>query len=289
MADNNAASFWTDEQWSQIRQAIAEEMRAARVAGNVLPIVGPLEPDESVAPMLTLLDPADPRSEVKGLSVEDTTTLKLPTLQVKVFLRQSQVADPGLEAALFAFRRAANVLAHLEDAIVFKGQGALPPGYTAQGGAEILGGETVKGLQVIEPGQSSSSAPKDNPNLGERLVSAVSDAVGALERRFQTGPFACVLGANYFKAVQSPNTSLVLPQDRILPFLNGGPLVRSSALEPDAGLVIALGGAPIDLVIATDATVEFLQTTQEAWFLFRVYEKMVLRVKDPKAVQHLKA
>jgi uncharacterized linocin/CFP29 family protein len=81
----------------------------------------------------------------------------------------------------------------------------------------------------------------------------------------------------------------VLPQDRILPFLNGGPLVRSSALENNAGLVIALGGAPIDLVLATDVSVEFLQKTPDAWSLFRVYEKMVLRVKEPEAVQHLTA
>ena len=98
-----------------------------------------------------------------------------------------------------------------------------------------------------------------------------------------------MLGANYFREVQSPNNSLVLPQDRILPFLNGGPLVRSSALENDTGLVIALGGAPIELVIATDASVEFLQKTPDAWSLFRVYEKMVLRIKEPKAVQRLKA
>lgn len=296
MADNDVANFWSDEQWSQIRQVIAEEMRAARVAGNVLLTIGPLEPDASVVPKLALIDPNHAPTNVKGLSVDDATTLKLSTLQVKVFLRQGQVTEPELAAALILFRRAANVLAHLEDEIVFQGQpgaGTLPVGSAAKDIAEILGGKEIKGLQNIEPDHLSQGGGKPNLGVGlayvgEGLVTAVSSAVGALERRFQTGPFACVLGANYFREVQSPNISLVLPQDRILPFLNGGPLVRSSALGDDAGLVIALGGAPIELVIATDASVEFLQTTPDAWSLFRVYEKMVLRVKEPNAVQHLK-
>jgi len=282
MPDNDVANFWTDEQWSLVRQAVAEEMRAARVAGNVLPTVGPLEPEASVVPKLGLVQPGQSPSNVVGLSVDDGDTLTLTTLQVKVFLRQGQVADQNLAAPLLLFRRAANVLARVEDEIVFKGQpgpGTLPNGSAAQGVAEVLGGTKTDGVGVIA-GQ---------PATGERLVAAVSNAIGILERRFQTGPFACVLGANYFLAVQTPNNSLTLPQDRILPFLNGGPLVRSSALEDNAGLVFALGGAPIDLVIATDASVEFLQQTADGWFLFRVYEKMVLRVKDETAVQHLKA
>jgi hypothetical protein len=89
----------------------------------------------------------------------------------------------------------------------------------------------------------------------------------------------------YFNAVQPPNDSLVLPQDRILPFLGGGPLVKSSALPDRTGLVIALGGAPIELVRAADISVEFLQITAAAWSVFRVYEKIVLRVNQPTAVE----
>jgi uncharacterized linocin/CFP29 family protein len=287
MTDQEGASVWADSQSSQIRQAIAEELRAARIAGNVLVRVPPSGSDASFVAKLSLVAPSGGPNNSAGLRVDDSTTLSLSTLQVNVFLRQRQVADPELGAALTAFRRAANVLARLEDEIVFRGQpasGTLPAGSTAVGIAEVSGGEKVDGLQDISPAQSSSVKKP----AGEDLVSAVSDAVGALESRFQTGPFACVLGANYFQAAQTPNNSLVLPQDRILPFLNGGALVRSSAVDANAGLVLALGGAPIELVIS-DTSVEFLQKTPDAWSLFRVYEKMVLRVKDPKAVQHLRA
>jgi uncharacterized linocin/CFP29 family protein len=77
---------------------------------------------------------------------------------------------------------------------------------------------------------------------------------------------------------------MVLPQDRILPFLGGGALVRTSVLGKEQGLVIALGGAPIDLVVAADISVGFLQVTSDAWFVFRVYEKIVLRIKQPRAI-----
>jgi hypothetical protein len=36
--------------------------------------------------------------------------------------------------------------------------------------------------------------------------------------------------------------------------------------------------------MATEITVEFLQITAEAWFVFRIYEKIVLRIKQGDAI-----
>jgi uncharacterized linocin/CFP29 family protein len=80
---------------------------------------------------------------------------------------------------------------------------------------------------------------------------------------------------------------MVLPQDRILPFLGGGALVRSSVMREQTGVVVALGGAPIDLVVGTDISVSFLQVTEAPLFVFRVYEKIVLRIKQPSAIEPL--
>jgi uncharacterized linocin/CFP29 family protein len=182
------------------------------------------------------------------------------------------------------------VLAHLEDEISFRGQQG--PNQGAKGLpratsstfdlAHVIGGQETNGLQC--PYSSTALAIS-----GEELVAHISKAVGLLESRYHLGPFACVLGLEYFNAVQTPNGSLVLPQDRILPLLGGGPLMRSSALADASGVVIALGGAPIDLVIATDISVDFLQVTAEAWFVFRVYEKFVLRINQPDAIECIPA
>ncbi len=74
-----------------------------------------------------------------------------------------------------------------------------------------------------------------------------------------------MLGQQLFLVAQTPDPqSLVLPQDRIIPFLGGGPLLRSSTLdEADGftGVVVALGGAPIELVVASDISLQFLQVS----------------------------
>lgn len=285
MADSNPQVPWTVDQWNRITQVVRDEARGARLAGNILPLVGPLEAGASYVSVEDLIKPNAGSGEenVPGFTVDDTRTLKLSTLQVNVFLRSAQVADPELSSAITAFRRAANVLAHLEDEIVFKGQpdaGQAP----ASGLGEVRGGQRTDGLA-----KGANDTPFAGADLGEALVSEVSRAIGKLEARFHLGPFACVLGHAYFQAIQTPNGSLVLPQDRILPFLGGGSLARCSSIPEHAGLVIALGGAPIDLVMATDITVEFLQTTENAWFVFRVYEKMVLRIKQNDAVEVLSA
>jgi hypothetical protein len=112
-----------------------------------------------------------------------------------------------------------------------------------------------------------------------------------LEGRGQFGPFATVLGQGLFAVAQTPDPgSLVLPQDRIIPFLGGGPLLRSSTLDDFggySGMVVALGGAPLELVIATDVCLQFLQVTDQPAFLFRVSEKIALRIREPDAIVQL--
>ena len=123
------------------------------------------------------------------------------------------------------------------------------------------------------------------PPRRNRIVSAVSRAIANLEANGHFGPFAIVLDQALFAVAQSPDpNSLVLPQDRIIPFLSGGPLLRSSTLPTGRGVVVALGGAPVELVVAKDMCVEFLQLTHEPEFIFRVCEKMVLRIKQPAAI-----
>ncbi len=48
--------------------------------------------------------------------------------------------------------------------------------------------------------------------------------------------------------------------------------------------MVALGGAPVELVVAKDMSVQFLQITTGPEFVFRVYERIVLRIKDQGAI-----
>ena len=117
---------------------------------------------------------------------------------------------------------------------------------------------------------------------------AVSEAIGVLERNGHFGPFSVILGQTLFLVAQTPDVgSLVMPQDRIIPFLGGGSLLRSSTLPEHKGVVVALGGGAVELVVATDMSVQFLQVTTDPMFVFRVFEKMALRIKEPEAIMAL--
>jgi uncharacterized linocin/CFP29 family protein len=124
---------------------------------------------------------------------------------------------------------------------------------------------------------------------GDELVEAVTNAITHLEQNGHFGPFAVVLAQDLFLLAQQPdpNRPHVTPQDQILPFLNGGSLLRCSAISAGHGIVVALGGEPVELVVATDMSVQFLQITTTPRYVFRVYEKLALRIKGQKAVVRL--
>lgn len=293
MTQNNPQVPWTDEQWARVNQVIQEEASRARVAATFLPLFGPLPPSADFVRADRIAYPE--RGEgYQRMTIDDTTTIKLPTLQVKVYVRGAQMADPELTSVLALFRRAANVLARLEDALVFNGQPKAnegPAGDAVKGLPEIweiLGGQEARGL-LAPAGEPGTIIHAKEEDLGEKLVTGVSDAIGQLERAGHFGPFAVVLDQKLFTGAQTPNEkSLVLPQDRIIPFLGGGSLLRSSTLPRGSGVVVALGGAPVELVVATDVSLNFLQVTTDPMFCFRVYEKMVLRIKEQGAIMALR-
>jgi uncharacterized linocin/CFP29 family protein len=302
---------WTDEQWARVNQVIQEEAKRARVAATFLPLYGPLDADTdfvrrqeiSYPPVDDGLAkfaaaPAAPivAAEPQRLWIDDRDTMRLATLQVIVPVRNAQMADPELASAMALFRRAANVIARLEDAVVFRG---LTSTSEPQGGIsglpriwQITGALQARGIWLEDrPDGSISVARTPEEGRGQRLVGAISKAIGQLEERGQFGPFAAVLGQQLFLVAQTPDSqSLVLPQDRIIPFLGGGPLLRSSTLDASdgfSGVVVALGGAPLELVVASDISLQFLQVSADPAFLFRVSEKIALRIRESDAIVQL--
>jgi uncharacterized linocin/CFP29 family protein len=300
MTSNSPQVPWTEEQWALVTQTVQKEASRARVAASFLPLYGPLPPDTDFVRKEALnYHPKAPTKESQRMVVDDKSTVPLATLEVKVWLRGAQMADPNLTSALQMFRRAANVLARLEDAVVFQGQADVdkgPPadpntGISATDGLpkiwDISGGLKCNGLlQAAEPTNPLDGDPVEDESY---LVIQVTEAIGSLERKGHLGPFAVVLGEALFADAQKPSPSLVLPSDRIIPFLGGGPLLRSSTLPKNLGVVVALGGSPIDLVVATDLSVSFLQVTTDPYFVFRVYEKIVLRIKEEGAIELLQS
>jgi hypothetical protein len=286
---------WTDDHWNRITCAVTEEAQKGRVAAQMLPMVGPEDPTTVAVPSFALGNQPNPRlgppaTAPERLWVDSDPTLFLTTIAVNVPLHLREAADPALTAGLGMFRRAANYIARIEDALVFNGRpgrNLFPPVGLAgmPSVTHITGNGAPAGLFPFTspPGQRKYIPTSVN---GDDVVTAIIESINALDSSGQLGPYACALSPDLFQAICTPNPSLVLPRDRILPFLQG-PLLRSSAIQPFYGVVIALSANPVELVVASDINVRFLQTTEEPRLIFRVSERIALRIKETAAISVL--
>jgi uncharacterized linocin/CFP29 family protein len=286
---------WTEEHWNRISSAVTEEAQKGRVAAQMLPLVGPEEASTIAVPSFTLSSGTNSSAAPpQRLQVNSDPTLHLTRLAVNVQLRSSEIADPNLSAALTMFRRAANYIARLEDLLVFGGRPfpdtIFRPNlrFTPPEVWTVHGSGTVDGLMLAYSGFGSQrrytrTKPAGGTPSGEEIIEAIVDSINQLDAGGQLGPYACALSPSLFAAICKPTGSLVLPRDRILPFLQG-PLVRASALLDGFGVVVALSASPVELLVASDISVRYLQTTQEPRYVFRVSERVALRIKEHSAI-----
>lgn len=273
MADYNAPPGWTDAQWQKVQDAVTDSFAKASVVSSFLPCYGPLPEGSS-----NVRNPQVTRATYE-LAVDDADTLRFIKLRVDVPLTREQVSDDSLSSALLAFKRAATLIALAEDEIVFKGLANL----TKSADAALIekSEKTPKNtglLELVAKGARIVETLREPDALIEAIVREISE----LDSGGHPGPFACVLSNDVFALAHKPmNDSLVMPADRIKPFLAGGPLLRSGRMGEDVGVIVSLASDLIDIVVATPPKVAFLQVTEGAKFLFRVYEKFVPRVKVP--------
>jgi uncharacterized linocin/CFP29 family protein len=304
---------WTDEQWNRVCKTVCEEAQRTRVAAKFLPIYGPVGSEEVAVPNVAL-DNNPNRLTVNSLP--DTT---LATLSVLVHVRNHEAADPELQAVLTMFRRAANLIARTEDGLMFGGQPrvGMPPRFRPRGPIVVTGGRAQQGLlgnrfglpagdQTARPGTprrahsvsihtpgrpgplvDAVTGATDIAAVGKQMISKIVNAIGLLESSGYGPPYACVLDGSLYEAVNTPAPSLIAPRQTILPLLQGGPLLRSSMLLAGCGILVAYESGQVEQVLASDITVKFLQVSLEPRFVFRVSERLALRVRDWSAIVNL--
>src|SRR5262249_3093963 len=130
--------------------------------------------------------------------------------------------------------------------------------------------------------------PSEEESPGNSLVRFIREAVRILDReRKHSGPFVCVLdNESYFSAHRASQKSPILPVTRMEAMLKG-PVLRSGCLATNVGIVVATSAEPLASVLGTPPEVEFLQVTAGAKgeeYVFRVYERFILCIKDPTAI-----
>ncbi len=278
---------WTEAQWQKVNDAVNEAFNKASVASAFLPMYGPLSGSAEVVRNERLQE--DDASTPPTISLERnhrSVNLKLVNLTANVELSSEQVADETLSNAQLAFRRAANILALEQDRVVFAGY---KRGFAKENSLFVMNQvDPQKGLADLPArlGFPSVGFPLGSQlTLGRLVVRAVIKAMTTLEDASNPAPFACVLGNTLYEAVHDPSESLVLPADRVSPMLKGGPLLRSGKIDPDTGIVVSLAANVVDIVVGTPPTVQFLQRTSDAKFLFRVYMRFALRFRDDDLIR----
>jgi uncharacterized linocin/CFP29 family protein len=137
-------------------------------------------------------------------------------------------------------------------------------------------------------------------------MDAIVDAINSLEENGYVAPYVCVFGRKPFQAAYKPiNNSAVLPRDRIEPLI-GRELLHASGIDvlprkselydkklgegnwESRGVLISMADEPIDLALAAEATPEFRQVDLDGKYVFSVFERFALRIKDTKAIFPLK-
>jgi uncharacterized linocin/CFP29 family protein len=223
--------------------------------------------------------------------VDDVSTIPLVEVSAPVILTSAQATDQELSSALLLIRRAANKLARAHDEIIFTGQPAadeLPPKAKALG-LKAQWGSANQGL--FETANTVEVRPTDGQTIGEALVGAVADALVALEDHGYIGSYVLILGQSLFKEANTPSKgSMVLPSDRMKNLMELPPeqqVHRSSVLKDNTGLLLSLGGQPMDQAVAVHPRFEFSRIGDEQERRCRVFERFALRLKEKDSVVKL--
>jgi uncharacterized linocin/CFP29 family protein len=149
----------------------------------------------------------------------------------------------------------------------------------------------------VQKAQPAAERPQLN-NTG--LMQAIVDAIDSLENGGYVAPYVCVFGRRPFQEAFNPiNGSTVLPRDRIEPLI-GRELLHASGIDippqgsrvvteewQSRGVLLSMADEPIDLALAAEATPEFRQVGLDGKYVFSVFERFALRIKDANAIQPL--
>jgi uncharacterized linocin/CFP29 family protein len=161
--------------------------------------------------------------------------------------------------------------------------------------------------QALRQVQQAEQARYEVRSLdNDGLMKAIVGAINSLEENGYVAPYVCVFGRNPFEAAFiSIKNSTVLPRDRIEPLI-GRELLHASAIDvlphrfplynarlnredwPSRGVLISMADEPIDLALAAEAAPEFRQVGLDGRYVFSVFERFALRIKDPKAIVPLR-
>jgi uncharacterized linocin/CFP29 family protein len=279
---------WNDEIWHRIDSSVKAESLRRPPASAFLPRVDPTMGALTTDSDTTLLD-------TPQLSINEAATFPLVEVWVEFALTPQQVErEMELMTACTLAKRASNVLAQATDLLIFQGDAACSgdPLFTDRL-ARVRSGPAGPGLvNAVAAGAEAQrihvgAIPAADHRFGDRTFEAVTEGRARLESQGHYGPYALILHTIPYADTFAPlAVTLATPASLLKPIVGAG-FYETGTLPPLTGLLISVGGNSMDLVVGCDATTTFLQQDAEGKYVFRVYERFALRVKDSSAILRL--
>lgn len=299
---------WSQTIWDNINKAVQDEAKRTKVAAQFLPphVTGESDttiPSDQVnmhtAPLLTVN--------------EDDKTPLIEIWTEFALTKQQYDREEHLMTAVTLAINAVNKLSRAEDLLIFQGNKGLEDDLFRTQIVNLRGAKwnakrkqfesriNIIGLllsapdnQVIPVEPTEVDKDQSQNRYGENTFGAVAKGYSILQRTHY-GRDALILPTHPFADTWAPlKTTLIMPADRIKGLV-GEHFYSTSALpnlftdtDTPQGLLVALDGNTMDLVMGLEPTTAFMQIDGEGLYRFRVYERFTLRLKDTQAVVSLK-
>jgi len=264
---------WSPEVWQEVDNAVLAEVGRIRVAQRVFPSMP--SPNGQYVPA----DNFDPNT----MTIAEGETKPFIEISVEFRLTQGQVDnETTLHTSRTLARLAAKSIALAEDTLFFQGNGAkLPIGVKAINKESV--GKGLLNLQRIKSINVPPLNPQDSGVYGANTFKAVTKGISELTDDAQPGPYALVLESAMYADTYAPvQNGLTTTADRLTPLLSGG-FYGTGTLPASRGLLVSLGGEPTSLYVGRDAITAYTQEDADGNSRFRVFERVQLIARDPRA------
>jgi hypothetical protein len=322
MDDRNAQVGWTEAQWNRVREEVLRAWNGVRVAGSFLSVYRSLPPSTQIVPSELLIRDGtiDERSTAPLLEID--LPVKLTRQQVLEedlssallqFRRRATQLGQLEDWYVFNGTYPYEFSGTHQPSYSFLDDLTPKPSFLRVGRDLIADHEVqllgllqrhpgalglIQGARQVKPPRERVEWKPDDEELNYKtLVTVIIKAMNTLEDHGYVAPYACVFGRKAFEAAhEPPDNSLTFPRDRLEPLI-GRELLHTSAIDTvpkgqaalaekwrRRGLLVSLAGDAVDLVIAVQATPEFRHVDQEGRYVFSVFERFTLRIKDPRAI-----
>lgn len=262
----------SDGEWNDLQETVINHARRTLVGRRVLDIYGPLGSGIQ-AIMNDVYEENDLGTiSLHGDSLEVSDPIRRENLTIpllykdfKLFWRDIAHAKTlNINVDFSTAANAATQLALLEDDLIINGSKEF----------NISGLMNVKGRITHIRGDWMKSG---------HAFQDIVDARNKLLQMGHTGPYALIVAPQLYALMHRVHQGTnVLEIEHIREIVTDG-VFQSPVIKGDAGILIATGKQNVDLAIAEDFDVAYIDEDQMN-HIFRIYETIVPRIKRPSAI-----